>query len=275
MPQSPVTTIGALVQRIPDGALLAVPADYAGVAMTATRALLHRGVKDLHFVCLPSGGVQTDLLIGAGAIRTIETAAVTLGEFGAAPRFVEAVRRGAIGLKDATCPAIHAAFQAAEKGIPFIPLRGVLGSDLVSHRDDWKVIDNPFAADDPILLVPAIKPDFVLFHATKADRFGNVWIGRHRELMTLAHAARETLVTAEEIVEENLLADEVLAAGVIPSLYVSAVAEAKRGAWPLALPGVYTMDETALRTYAEAAQTEAGFHRILGQWLRETEVAAA
>ncbi len=275
MPQSPVTTIGVLVQRIPDGALLAVPADYAGVAMTATRALLRRGVRNLHLVCLPSGGMQTDLLIGAGAIRTIEAAAVTLGEFGAAPRFVDAVRRGTIRLKDATCPAIHAAFQAAEKGIPFMPLRGVLGSDLVSHRDDWKVIDNPFAADDPILLLPAIEPDFVLFHAAKADRFGNVWIGRHRELMTLAHAAKETLVTAEEIVEEDLLADEAVAAGVIPSLYVSAVAQARRGAWPLALRGLYDMDETALRSYVEAAQTEAGFRRILDQWLREVEVAAA
>lgn len=275
MPQSPLTTIAALVQRIPDGALLAVPADYAGVAMTATRALLRRGIKDLHLVCLPVGGVQTDLLIGAGAIRTLETAAVTLGEFGAAPRFVEAVRQGAIRLKDATCPAIHAAFQAAEKGIPFIPLRGILGSDLIAHRDDWKVIDNPFASDDPVVVLPAIRPDFVLFHALKADRFGNVWIGHHRELMTLAHAAKEALVTVEEIVDDDLLADEVVAAGVIPSLYVTALAEAKHGAWPLAMPGAYDMDEAALKAYVETAQSETGFRRILHDWLHETEVAAA
>ena len=50
---------------------------------------------------------------------------------------------GTIRIKDATCPAIHAALQASEKGIPFMPLRGIVGSDLVKYRPDWKVIDNP------------------------------------------------------------------------------------------------------------------------------------
>ena len=85
-------------------------------------------------------------------------------------------------MKDATCPALHAAFQAAEKGVPFMPLRGLIGSDLLAHRPDWKVIDNPFDDDDPIVLLPALKPDVALFHAPIADRDGNVWIGRDREL---------------------------------------------------------------------------------------------
>ena len=64
-----------------------------------------------------------------------------------------------------------------------MPLRGILGSDLVRYRPDWRVIDNPFADDDPILVVPAIRPDVALFHAVRADRAGNVWIGVRRELM--------------------------------------------------------------------------------------------
>ena len=47
-------------------------------------------------------------------------------------------------MKDATCPALHAAFQAAEKGVPFMPLRGLIGTDVLKNRPDWKVIDNPF-----------------------------------------------------------------------------------------------------------------------------------
>ena len=50
-----------------------------------------------------------------------------------------------------------------------MPLRGILGSDLVRHRPDWQVIDNPFGRDDPIVLVPAIRPDIALFHAAMAD----------------------------------------------------------------------------------------------------------
>ena len=91
---------------------------------------------------------------------------------------------------DATCPAVHTALQASEKGVPFMPLRGVLGSDLVKQRGDWQVAQNPFSRkEDPILLVAAISPDIALFHARWADEAGNVWVGRRRELATISHAA--------------------------------------------------------------------------------------
>jgi glutaconate CoA-transferase subunit A len=219
---------------------------------------------------VPTSGLQADLLIGAGCVATLETSAVTLGEFGPAPRFTAAVEAGAIVLKDATCPAIHAGLQAAEKGIPFMALRGVLGSDLIAQRPDWRVIENPFAepdaGDDPILVVPAIRPDAALFHAPHADRFGNVWIGPRRELMTMAHAAKQTLVTVEEIVDGDLLAEDEAAAGTIPALYVNAIAEAESGAWPLAFHDAYGADAAELTDYVRLAQTEQGFARYLARF---------
>ena len=251
-----VQTLEALVAGIPDGASLAVPPDYSGCAMAAVRALVRRGARNLRLIAVPQAGFQADLLIGAGCVAEIEAAAVTLGEYGLAPCFSAAVKAGTLAIKDSTCPAIHAGLQAAEKGLPFLPLRGILGSDLVDQRPDWRVIDNPFAADggDPILLLPAIQPDVALFHAPLADRAGNVWIGIRRELMTMAHAARRTLVTIERITDDDLLADERWAAGTIPALYVTAIAEAERGAWPLGLNGEYGPDAEALTRYAEAAR---------------------
>src|SRR5215207_11307912 len=134
---------------IQDGCVLAVPRESTGVAMAATRALIRRGIKRLSLIALPTSSLQADLLIGAGCVESIETSAVSLGEFGPAPRFTAAVLSGAIAVKDATCPALHAAFQAAEKGVPFMPLRGLIGSDLLAQRPDWKVIDNPFGNHDP------------------------------------------------------------------------------------------------------------------------------
>ena len=143
---------------IKDGCVLAVPRESSGVAMAATRALIRRGVKRLTLIALPTSSLQADLLIGAGCVETLETSAVSLGEFGAAPRFTAAILAGSIRMKDATCPALHAAFQASEKGVPFMPLRGLLGTDVLKNRPDWKVMDNPFGNDDPIVLLPAIKP---------------------------------------------------------------------------------------------------------------------
>ena len=259
------TNIDDLARRIPDGASLALAPDYSGCALAVVHALIRRRAHGLQLIGVPQLGLQADLLIGAGCVAGVESAAVTLGEQGPAPRFVAAVKAGTIEIRDSTCPVLHAGLQAAEKGVPFLPLRGILGSDLVRHRPDWRVIDNPFGAGegDPILLVPAIRPDVALFHAARADRAGNVWIGVRRELMLMAHAAQTALVTVEELTDDDLLADDRSAAGTIPALYLTAVAEARRGAWPVGLRGVYPPDRAQLRRYAELAATEAGFARYL------------
>ncbi len=250
---------------IGDGTKLAVPTDYAGVAMAATRALIRRGVARLHLVTLPASSLQAELLVGAGTVATIETSAVGFGELGLAPRFIAAVLAGTIVVKDATCPAIHAALQAAEKGNPFAPLRGIIGSDLLAQRPDWRVIDNPFGENDPIVLLPAIRPDVALFHAPMADSRGNVWVGRRRDLFTLAHASAHSVATVERVQEGNFLEDEVLAAATIPAFYIDAVAVAPRGAWPLKMGDLYPEDRAHISEYLRLAATEEGFRRYLAE----------
>jgi len=82
-----------LAEAIPDGAVLAIPPDDSGVSIAATLALIRRSARDLHLVCVPTSGLQAEILIGAGAVATLETSAVTLGEFGPAHRFIDALRK--------------------------------------------------------------------------------------------------------------------------------------------------------------------------------------
>jgi glutaconate CoA-transferase subunit A len=274
MPETSFCSLEALAAAVPDGALLAVPKDSSGVAMAATRELVRRGARGLHLLCVPISGMQADILVGAGCVRTLETSGVSLGEFGAAPRFVAALKERAVRMIDATCPAIYAALQAGQKGIPFVPLRGLLGTDLLANRDDWKVIDNPFAPGDPIVVLKAIRPDVALFHASLADRFGNVFIARERELLIMAHAAQRTLVTVEEITDANLLEDQARAGAVIPSIYVERIALAPRGAWPVGLVDAYPQDETEVARYATLARTAEGFAQYLSDWLGARRQAA-
>ena len=270
---SPLTP-DQLAAKIPDGAKICVPPDYAGVAMELTRAMIRRGVKDLHVVCVPVSGLQVELLIGAGAVKTLETSAITLGEYGTAQRFVAGIKSGQFRMLDATCPAVHAAIQAAGKGVPFAPLRGILGTDLLKSRPDWKVIDNPFSEEkDPIVLLPAIRPDVTLFHAPYADRNGNVFIGRRRELVAMAHASETSFVTVEEIRDVDLLASEESAAGCLAAAYVGGIAEAPRGAWPLHLWDIYGYDEPHIKMYSEMARSADGFERYLDEYVRERRAA--
>jgi glutaconate CoA-transferase, subunit A len=274
MHKLPLTDLEGLAAVITDGMTLAVPKDSSGVAMAATRVLVRRGVRNLHLVCVPTSGLQAEILIGAGAVRTIETSAITLGEFGPAPRFVEALRDGSLRILDSTCPAVYAALQAGQKGLPFIPLRGLLGTDVLANRTDWKVIDNPFTPGDSIAVLPAIRPDVALFHAVLADRYGNVFIRREREVLLMAQAARQTLVTVEEITDDNLLEDEARAGAVLPAIYVTRIAVAKHGAWPLSLLDRYPTDEAALARYVSMARTREGFASFVADWPGQERVAA-
>ncbi len=263
MKQQPLT---ALVAQINQGDKIAIPPDYSGVAMAATHALLELGVGDLHLVACPQAGLQADLLIGAGQVKIMEAAGVSLGEMGLAPRFREWAQLGKLEMRDATCPAIHSGLQAAEKGLPFMPIRGILGSDLIELRDDWQVIDNPYGDDDPILLVPAIRPDAALFHAPLADSHGNVWVGVRRELMLMAHASIKTLVTVEANYDGDLLADPLYAAGTIPHMYVTGTALVPGGMKPLGFFGDGSVtDDEHLRQYEKLARSEEGFHHYLQQ----------
>ena len=154
-----------------------------------------------------------------------------------------------------------------------MPLRGLIGSDVLAQRPDWKVMDNPFGNNDPIVLLPALKPDVVLFHAPLADRFGNVFIGTQRELIVMAHAARKTVVTVEKLHDADLLRDPLYAAGTLPGFYVEAVAVAPQGAWPLPLPDHYGIDAAHLAEYARLAATADGFAQYLDRYVYE-KVAA-
>jgi len=171
---------------------------------------------------------------------------------------------------DATCPAVYASLQAGAKGQPFAPLRGLIGSDLMRHRGDWRVIDNPFATTpgDPIVLLPALNADVAIFHASRADAQGNVWIGRDRDRLLAAHAAGRVLVTVEAAVPGSFFDDEVHAAGVIPAHYIDAMSLVPGGCWPMRLDG--STDLAAVRRYQQAAQSDAGFDAYL-----QAEVFAA
>lgn len=270
------STVAALAEQVPDGALLALPPDYSYVPTALIRALIRRGVKDLHLLAVPIGGFAVDLLIGAGCVRVMEAAAVSLGEIGPAPRFTRAVQDGAVTMRDTTCPAVHTALQAAEKGVPFMPLGGIIGSDLVKFRDDWKVVDDPLGrGNGRILLLPAIAPDVAVMHAPLADRHGNIWVGKRHELFTIAHAARTTLATYEDLHDGDLTMDPVLSAGTIPALYLGGLVQAKMGAKPLGLGHVYGADNDHLRAYAQEARSEAGFAAYLQREVLGAEAQAA
>ncbi len=87
-----------------------------GAAISATYALIRRGIKRLNLVVASGSFIQADMFIGAGSVSTVQAGFISLEEYGHAGRYVEAQREGAILVKESTCPAIEPRLTAAERG---------------------------------------------------------------------------------------------------------------------------------------------------------------
>jgi glutaconate CoA-transferase subunit A len=220
-----LATLEEAAAAIPDGASIGI-GRFSPLALV--RELIKAGRKHLHVVGVPIGELAVDMLIAAGAVRSIETSGVDLGEHGFAPAFTKAVERGELKVTDSSCPALLMALQAGASGIPFTPVPGLIGTDLLANRPDWKLVDDPFDNGRQIVLVPAIRPDFALVHALRADPRGNAVTSTRNDDRLLIQAARRVVMTVEEITPdalESLAPDE----QVIPAAYVDVLTEAPGG----------------------------------------------
>src|SRR5262245_41333750 len=102
-------------------------------------------------------------------------------------------------------------------GVPYIPVVGLVGTDLLKKRDDMVVAVDPFDGTTRSVVARAMRPDVAVFHARKADRHGNVSCGYDVDAVILAEASRHVIVTAEEIVDR--LTEQEAAGTFIPSIH--------------------------------------------------------
>jgi glutaconate CoA-transferase subunit A len=146
-------------------------------------------------------------------------------------------------------------------GVPYIPVIGLIGTDLLKRRDDMVIAPDPFDAKTVTVVAKAMRPDVAVFHVDKADRRGNVSCGYPVEAVILAEASQHVIVTAEEIVDRL---DEKDAVGAfIPSILVDAVVHAPFGSHPAGMAGRYGADKAHMKKYVEASRDDAAFAEYL------------
>ncbi len=142
-----------------------------------------------------------------------------------------------------------------------MPVRGVIGTDYMRVRPDFKVMRNPYG-DDDLVVVPAISPDVAVLHAFRADRDGNVLAFRDQDNWLLAQSAKRVVVTVEELVDSGQLLRDSLDA-VISWIHVTAVVHVPWGAHPTSCPGYYGRDVGHIRRYMEQAHSDESFREYL------------
>jgi len=146
-------------------------------------------------------------------------------------------------------------------GVPYIPVIGLEGTDLLKRRDDMVLAPDPFDGKTFSVVARAMRPDVAVFHVDSADRQGNVSCGYPVEAVILAEASQHVIVTAEKIVDRL---DEKDAIGAfIPSILVDAVVHAPFGSHPAGMTGRYGPDKAHMAKYVVASRDDAAFAEYL------------
>jgi 3-oxoacid CoA-transferase subunit A/glutaconate CoA-transferase subunit A len=132
----------------------------------------------------------------------------------------------------------------------------MLGTDTLK-KSACKVVADPWTGK-PICLIPAAFPDVAIFHVPRCDKYGNAQIdGIIVEDFELARAARRVLITAEEIIEEDVIRNEPSRTA-IPFYVVDAVCHVPFGAHPTQMPYRYFFDEAHIAEWLRLAETAEG-----------------
>jgi len=204
-------------------------------------ALERAGIRDLYFIDREPG-VGLEYMIKAGMVSRVRAAMATLEWFGIPIHFRRKIERGEVEFLEDTCGAFMAGIRAGAFGIPFMPVKGVIGSDLVKLHEKagtWKTVKDPFNGGE-ILLVKAIEPDVAVIHCHRADKYGNAEIeGPLYEDEYKAKAAKTLIITAEEIVDEDYFRGR---RPTINAEYTTAVIHAPQGAKPTGMYKLYDAD---------------------------------
>jgi glutaconate CoA-transferase, subunit A len=259
----------AVARFVPDGASVCIgTALEALIPFAAGHELIRQKRRDLTLIG-PISDILFDMLVAAGCVRRIQAAWVGNVSAGLGHNYRRAVEKGIphpIEVEDHSNLSIAVALQAGAMGAPYIPTRSLLGTGLLDSNPTFKQTSDPFSGD-PIVLIPALRPDVAILHVQRSDPEGHAqcWgtLGVTRQA---ALAASRVIIVAEEIwPRQRILTDPGLV--LAPTLKVAAVVHEPFGAYPSPVQGCYGRGHDFFHRYHEETRTVDGTRAWLDRWV--------
>jgi len=261
-----MTAQEAVARYVRPGAVLGMGGQNIGrCPMALTQEIIRQRIGGLT-VAGCNLSIAMDQLVGAGLVSRCICGSGNLERFGTTFCWRRAIEEGTLQIDDYSHLAMVTRFLAGEMGVPFMPTRSLLGSDLLPPAPEPSagarpgkalVIDNPWAPGEPVVLVPALQPDVSIVHVQRADRMGNLIIeGFSTHEPEMIRASRHVIASCEELVPT----DEIRAhpeQTTIPFLHVSAVVVQRFGAYPTSVHRYYDFDGAQVSAYQAAARAGA------------------
>jgi len=253
----------AVARFVRPGAVLGMGGQNIGrCPMALTHEIIRQRIGGLTVVgCNLS--IAMDQLVGAGLVRRCECGSGNLERFGTTFCWRRGIEAGSLEIEDYSHLAMVTRFLAGEMGVPFMPTRSLLGSSLLplpsapsprARPGKALVIDNPWSPGEPVVLVPALRPDVSIVHVQRADRMGNLVIeGFSTHEPEMVRASTHVIASCEELVStEEIRAHPEQTT--VPFLHVSAVVVQPFGAYPTSTYRYYDYDAAQVAAYQAAAR---------------------
>ncbi len=296
----------AIASLVPDGCSVAMGLQLEQmIPFAAAHEIIRQKRRGLTLIG-PIFDIFADQMIGAGCVERVIAAWVGNVMMGSAYNFRRGVESGRVKVTNMTNYSISLALQAAAMGVPFLPTRTALGSDVAKGNEFFKEIQDPFysSVESPtqaktglewatpangapgecptqansglewatkLHAVKALAPDVAIAHVHRADRDGNAhcW-GNFGVMIEAVRAAKKVIIVAEEIVEPEVIASDPNRT-VVPGFLVSAVVECRWGAHPSPVQGCYKRDDAYFGQYHEQTKTPEDFERWAERWVYSRE----
>lgn len=214
------------------------------------RALLQRDdlPRDLTLLSF-TGGIESDLLVGAGCVAAVRSAYFGLESFGLAPMFTQFAQSQRIRIIEETEASIVMGMRAQISGVGFMPSRAWLGTDLPALRPDVRKVIDPYSGDE-LIAFPAIPCDVAVLHGLAADRQGNVLINNNMGIdLELVYLADTVIATVERVVDKLERSTDGV---IIPYPGCTMIVELPGGAAPTSCYPLYPLDGAAFLQYTDA-----------------------
>jgi glutaconate CoA-transferase subunit A len=263
-------TIKEAVKLVPDGAHLFWGGfGFQRPPMAFAHELVRQKKSNLTIYTCGSE-MDLDILVGARVVSHLEVAFYAIEGIGLVPNIQRRIREGAIEIEDYSNLAMALRFLGGALGVPFMPLKSMLGSDMLTKKrfrpKKAEVVECPFTGEK-IVLVPSVRPDFSIVHASRVDREGNVQIdGIKGEDVEGGRAGKKVIVLTEEIVDTEFIRAQPDQT-VIPNIYVTHVVECPWGSYPMMVYNYYDYDMEHVRTYYEQCKTEEGWQKYCEEYI--------
>lgn len=235
------------------------------IPFAAGHEIIRQGRRDL-VLARATPDLIYDQMVAAGCARKVIFSYMGNPGVGSLRAARTALEAGSLEWEEYSHFGMISRLQAGATGLPFMPMNPTAAGDLERANSQYRTVIDPYSGND-VVVVPALKPDVAIVHVQRADANGNahIWgiIGEQKEA---AFAAERVIVTAEEIVSEDIIRSDPNRT-LIPGFIVDAVCHVPYCSHPSYTQGYYDRDNAFYLEWDQISANPDELKAWLDEWV--------